>query len=83
MFTVALAIIAYSISAVALALISIRARELYLKFKAGQPDPTRSANRKKRLSNTLYETLAHSKMLNFTGTGIAHWFVMIGFVTLL
>ncbi|NDF11109.1 MAG: Fe-S oxidoreductase, partial [Actinobacteria bacterium] len=27
--------------------------------------------------------MAHSKMLNFTGTGIAHWFVMIGFVTLL
>jgi Fe-S oxidoreductase len=25
------------------------------------------------------EVLGHTKMLNFTGTGIAHWFVMIGF----
>ncbi|MEY3737134.1 MAG: hypothetical protein RLZZ251_850, partial [Actinomycetota bacterium] len=28
------------------------------------------------------EVLGHSKMLNFTATGIAHWFVMIGFVSL-
>ena len=83
MFTATLAFIAYSITVVALALISIRARELVQKFKAGQPDPARSGNGKQRLRNTLYETLAHSKMLNFTGTGIAHWFVMIGFVTLL
>jgi Fe-S oxidoreductase len=27
----------------------------------------------------LKEVLGHTKMLNFTGTGIAHWFVMIGF----
>jgi Fe-S oxidoreductase len=26
--------------------------------------------------------LGHTKMLNFTGSGIAHWFVMIGFVAL-
>jgi Fe-S oxidoreductase len=28
------------------------------------------------------EVLGHTKMLNFTGSGIAHWFVMIGFVAL-
>lgn len=28
------------------------------------------------------EVLTHAKMLNFTGSGIAHWFVMIGFVSL-
>jgi Fe-S oxidoreductase len=27
----------------------------------------------------LKEVLGHTKMLNFTGTGIAHWFVMVGF----
>jgi Fe-S oxidoreductase len=27
----------------------------------------------------LKEVLGHTKMLNFTATGIAHWFVMIGF----
>jgi Fe-S oxidoreductase len=29
------------------------------------------------------EVLGHTKMLRFTGTGIAHWFVMIGFGALL
>lgn len=28
------------------------------------------------------EILGHTKMLNFTGTGVAHWVVMVGFVTL-
>jgi Fe-S oxidoreductase len=31
----------------------------------------------------LVEVLSHTKMLNFTATGIAHWFVMIGFGGLL
>jgi Fe-S oxidoreductase len=31
----------------------------------------------------LVEVLSHTKMLNFTVTGIAHWFVMIGFGGLL
>jgi Fe-S oxidoreductase len=31
----------------------------------------------------LTEVLGHTKMLNFTATGIAHWFVMIGFGALL
>ena len=29
------------------------------------------------------EVLSHTKMLNFTATGIAHWFVMVGFFALL
>ena len=31
----------------------------------------------------LVEILSHTKMLNFTVTGFAHWFVMIGFGALL
>ena len=31
----------------------------------------------------LVEVLSHTKMLNFTATGLAHWFVMIGFGALL
>ena len=31
----------------------------------------------------LREVFTHTKMLNFTVTGIAHWFVMIGFFALL
>ena len=34
------------------------------------------------MAHMLGEILGHTKMLNFTGTGIAHWVVMIGFITL-
>jgi Fe-S oxidoreductase len=55
---------------------------MYRRIKAGQPDPTRSAEKGKRLALMAKEVLGHTKMLNFTGSGIAHWFVMIGFVAL-
>jgi Fe-S oxidoreductase len=60
-------------------LLAIRVRQLIGIYKKGAADPTRSGNRGARLKNTLKETLGHTKMLNFTATGIAHWFVMIGF----
>ncbi len=72
-------IIAYGITIAALTLLAIRVRQLIGIYKKGAADPTRSGNRGARLRNTLKETLGHTKMLNFTGTGIAHWFVMIGF----
>ena len=70
---------AYGMTIAALTLLAIRVRQLIKIFKKGAADPTRSGNRGARLKNTLKETLGHTKMLNFTGTGIAHWFVMIGF----
>ena len=75
----ALMIGAYGITVAALALLAIRVRQLIGIYKKGAADPTRSGNRGARLKNTLKETLGHTKMLNFTATGIAHWFVMIGF----
>jgi Fe-S oxidoreductase len=77
--TLALMIIAYGITITALTLLAIRVRQLVGIYKKGAADPTRGGNRGARLRNTLKETLGHTKMLNFTGTGIAHWFVMIGF----
>jgi Fe-S oxidoreductase len=55
---------------------------MYRRIKAGQPDPTRSNEKGKRFALMTKEVLGHTKMLNFTGSGIAHWFVMIGFVAL-
>ena len=72
-------IIAYGITVVAITLLAFRVRQLIGIYKKGAADPTRSGNRGARLKNTLKETLGHTKMLNFTATGIAHWFVMIGF----
>jgi len=71
--------ISYLITIYALVLLTIRVRQLISIYKKQQPDPTRSDAKSDRLKNMLKEVLGHTKMLNFTGTGIAHWFVMIGF----
>ena len=74
-----LVVLAYGITVAALGLLAFRVRQLISIYKKGQPDPTRSNNRASRFWNMTREVLGHTKMLNFTGTGIAHWFVMIGF----
>ncbi|MBU6380618.1 MAG: Fe-S oxidoreductase, partial [Acidobacteria bacterium] len=75
----ALASISYLITAVALILLATQGRRFLAIFKKQQPDPTRSDNKSARIKNMLKEVLGHTKMLSFTGSGIAHWFVMIGF----
>ncbi len=75
----AIAAFSYLLTLVAVTLFALRVRQLIAIYKKQQPDPTRSNNPKARLSNMLKEVLGHTKMLNFTGTGIAHWFVMVGF----
>jgi ferredoxin len=81
--TFALMVIAYLVTAIALVLIAYRVRTLIGIYRKGQSDPTRKNQRTLRLRKMLSEVLGHTKMLNFTGTGIAHWFVMIGFGALL
>ncbi len=75
----ALATLSYLITVFALVLLTIRVRQLIAIFKKQQPDPTRNNDKSARFNNMLKEVLGHTKMLNFTATGIAHWFVMIGF----
>ena len=78
-----LAIIAYLLTAIAVGIFSFRAYTLFKKIKSGQPDSSRFNNKSIRFKNMLREVFTHTKMLNFTVTGIAHWFVMIGFFALL
>ncbi len=78
-----LAIIAYLLTAIAVGIFSFRAYALFKKIKSGQPDSSRFDDKKIRFKNMLREVFTHTKMLNFTVTGIAHWFVMIGFFALL
>jgi Fe-S oxidoreductase len=75
----ALASISYLITVFALVMLTVRTRLLISLYKKQQPDPTRSNDKSARFKNMLKEVLGHTKMLNFTGSGIAHWFVMIGF----
>jgi len=77
-----LPIFAYLITVIAIVAITIRSLELYRRIKAGQADPTRSNQRAKRFVLMTKEVLTHAKMLKFTGSGIAHWFVMLGFFAL-
>lgn len=80
--TLVLGLISYVTTAVALVAIAVRGREMYRRIKAGQPDPTRGAEKGLRFKNVAVEILGHGKMLKFTGSAIAHWFVMVGFVAL-
>ena len=80
--TTLLAVLSYGITAVALALITFKAREIYRIIKSGQPDPTRGGNPAERARTMVSQVLLHTKMKKFTPSGIAHWFVMIGFVAL-
>ena len=76
---IALVGLSYLITVIALTLLAIRVPQLVSIYRKGQPDPTRNDNPGARFKNMLTEVLGHTKMLNFTATGIAHWFVMIGF----
>jgi Fe-S oxidoreductase len=76
---IALATLSYTITVVALVLLTVRVRQLIGIYRKGQADPTRSNDQGARFMNMLKEVLGHTKMLNFTATGIAHWFVMVGF----
>ena len=80
--TTLLAVLSYGITAVALALITFKARQIYRIIKSGQPDPTRGGNPAERARTMVSQVLLHTKMKKFTPSGIAHWFVMIGFVAL-
>ena len=78
-----LALIAYLLTVIAVGIFTFRSYQLFKKISAGQKDPSRFINKRKRFTNMFREVLTHTKMLNFTATGIAHWFVMIGFFALL
>ncbi|MEI6041251.1 MAG: (Fe-S)-binding protein [Actinomycetes bacterium] len=77
-----LGLIALLITALALAAIGARGYEMYWRISSGASDPTRFINKSARAKWAVREILTHTKMLRFTGSGIAHWFVMVGFVAL-
>ncbi len=78
----ALAGLSYGITVVALVLLAVRTKALIGIYKKGQPDPTRNNDKSQRLKMAAGEIFGHTKMFNFTVVGLAHWFVMVGFVVL-
>jgi hypothetical protein len=78
-----LAIILYLFTAFGLGSFLVKGREMYRRISAGQSEPARFLNKGERAKVMAKEILLHTRMLRFTGSAIAHWFVMIGFVALL
>ena len=78
-----LSLFAELLTTLALSLFAWRSVELYERIARGQKDPARFLTKRLRAKAMLKEVLTHSKMLRFTASGIAHWFVMVGFVSLL
>jgi Fe-S oxidoreductase len=52
-------------------------------IRLGQPvAPARFEGKAQRTATMLRETLGHTRMLKWSGIGLAHWFVMVSFVVL-
>jgi Fe-S oxidoreductase len=75
-------VVAYLVTLVAVVLVARTVARMVKVVRLGAPDPTRSGERGARTATMLRETLGHTKMLKWTTVGIAHWFVMIGFIAL-
>ncbi len=68
---------------VALYRFGVTAERIFNVAHIGQRDETRTDSRGKRWLTMLKESLGHTRMLQWTPIGIAHWFVFVGFGALL
>src|SRR5687767_774228 len=75
-------IVAFAVTAVAVALAVRAVRQIVSVVRLGQPDPTRTDGKASRLRTMLAETVGHTRMLRWSVVGAAHWFVMVAFVIL-
>ncbi|HEY8474722.1 MAG TPA: (Fe-S)-binding protein, partial [Natronosporangium sp.] len=65
------------------AILLVRAvRRMVAVVRLGQPDPTRSDHKPQRTLTMLREIFGHTRMLKWSVVGVAHWFVMLGFILL-
>ncbi len=72
-------VVSLAISLVAIALFVKAIRHIIAVIKLGQPAPNRSNDKGSRWAMMLKETLAHTRMLQWTAVGIGHWFIFVGF----
>ena len=71
-------VVSLAIAAVGIALFVKAIRSMIAVIKLGQP-VVRNDDKGARWTNMLKETLAHTRMLQWTAVGIGHWFVFVGF----
>jgi Fe-S oxidoreductase len=72
-------VVSLTITLVAVALFVKAIRQIIDVVMIGQPAANRTNDKGARWLNMFKETLAHTRMLQWTAVGIGHWFVFIGF----
>ena len=72
-------VVSLAITLVAVALFAKAAGQIVNVVKLGQPVVGRKDAAGSRWTNVFKETFGHTRMLQWTWVGIAHWFVFVGF----
>jgi Fe-S oxidoreductase len=72
-------VVSLTITFVAVALFAKAAGQIIGVVQLGQPTVGRSDRPGRRSATMLRETLGHTRMLQWSAVGAAHWFVFIGF----
>jgi hypothetical protein len=76
------ATVAFAYTAVAIGLFVRAGLGMLELIQLGTPDKTRKGDRGTRVATMLRETLGHTRMLQWTWVGLAHWAVFFGFFLL-
>jgi Fe-S oxidoreductase len=72
-------VVSLAISVIAITLFVRAIRQMIAVIKVGQPAVNRNNDKGARWANMFKETLAHTRMLQWTKVGVGHWFIFIGF----
>ena len=79
---VTLIAISAAVTLVAWALLAVAVTRMVRTIRLGQPDATRNGPFATRFRTVLVEFFGHTRMLKWSTIGVAHWFVALGFYTL-
>jgi Fe-S oxidoreductase len=83
MLYIVLGVITTVFAVVGIAMFAIGVRRMVRTLGLGRPiEAARKGPFGRRLTNTLVETLGHTRMLKWRWIGVAHWFVMVSFPAL-
>jgi Fe-S oxidoreductase len=80
---IALFIVVLAVTLVGVSAFVVGLSRIVSVIRLGSPVRGRTARPWSRLEHTVTEILGHTRMLRWSVPGAAHWFVMVGFVTLL
>src|SRR5919112_117760 len=72
-------LVAWTVTVVAVALFARTIARIVKVVRLGRPAPGRTDHPGARTATLVKETLGHTRMLQWTRVGAAHWFLMVGF----